>query len=795
MRVRFSLLLLAVLGLHAAAAAQPSGYEGWSRVRTPNFTFIGNAKEADLRRAALKLEAFREVLRQVMGTETAPTTPTNVVLFSDDASYRPHKPRRADGTIDDQISGYFQPDSEINYITLSHTGSERQVQGTMFHEYVHAVLDAQGGDADVPLWIGEGLADYYQTLEIIDESTIRVGSPVNGHLYTLNRQSLVPIDSILAHETEKLRESVGVARGLFYAQSWAMVHMLLQTGRQGSVVKYLNEIRQRTPENKAFEKAFGQTPLQMEADLRGYLARKTFLSQDARLSQKVIPELSAASARMSEAEVLTALGDLHYRSNRKSDAETTLRQALRLDPSSGSANTLLGSLLMDRKQYTEARRHLEKGASAGSGTYLSNYRLAYLLSREGEDEFGSVSRIEPAVAARIRSLLAKAIESQPAFVESYELLGYVSLVNNEQLDDAVKIVQKGLALAPSDLRLSMRLAEILARQRKFDEAKSRTEALIAAGASGDLKIRATSLLSHIASQREAERQNAERSKWLASGRPVKRIENVPKPSESEIERQQNEERIRAMNDAVRKPAADERRVLGRLERIDCTKRPLIFNVRTADGPLSLAARDFADLLLVSLDPSASNVEIGCDSRLAHLNALITYRSPIKGKSEGSELVAIEFVPKEFRVMTEQEMNASTLVVYDLPRPPSAAPPATGKDADTRRQEMLNASIRSALTKPAAKQKRLFTYLEAVDCSGGDVSIRLKGETPIRLRPKRGEQPKIVVFTPELLDLRFQCGLGPVDFPVVVTYTDSPDGKTLGEMVAIEFVPKNFTLDN
>jgi cytochrome c-type biogenesis protein CcmH/NrfG len=60
-----------------------------------------------------------------------------------------------------------------------------------------------------------------------------------------------------------------------------------------------------------------------------------------------------------------------------------------------------------------------------------------LLSREGRDEFGFVSTFDTATAAKMREMLKKAIALNPTFTESYELLAFVNLVNNEELDDAV----------------------------------------------------------------------------------------------------------------------------------------------------------------------------------------------------------------------------------------------------------------------------------------------------------------------------------------------------------------------
>ena len=90
------------------AVAKPN--DEWLRIRTTNFTLVGNASAADIRRVAIRLEEFREAFRQVFyRAELTSPVPTTVVVFKSNLAYRPFKPHRADGTIDDSITGYFMP--------------------------------------------------------------------------------------------------------------------------------------------------------------------------------------------------------------------------------------------------------------------------------------------------------------------------------------------------------------------------------------------------------------------------------------------------------------------------------------------------------------------------------------------------------------------------------------------------------------------------------------------------------------------------------------------------------------
>src|SRR5207342_1077064 len=74
-------------------------------------------------------------------------------------------------------------------------------------------------------------------------------------------------------------------------------------------------------------------------------------------------------------------------------------------------------------------------------------------------------------AATMRSELTKAIALKPDFVESYSLLGFVNLVRNEQLDETIELLKKGLNISRGNHRVLLTLAQLYMRKEKFAEAR------------------------------------------------------------------------------------------------------------------------------------------------------------------------------------------------------------------------------------------------------------------------------------------------------------------------------------
>ena len=191
MNTRRAAALVFILGISLLLAGSVSAKDEWLNVRSKNFNLIGNASDKDIRRVATKLEQFREAFRLLFaGTNLSSPILTNVVVFKSDSSYKAFKPRRADGKADTFIAGYFQSGEDVNYITLAAGGADADTFGTIFHEYVHFIVNTNIGKSEVPPWFNEGLAEYYQTFEMEDDIKAKLGLPQADHLYLLRETSL-----------------------------------------------------------------------------------------------------------------------------------------------------------------------------------------------------------------------------------------------------------------------------------------------------------------------------------------------------------------------------------------------------------------------------------------------------------------------------------------------------------------------------------------------------------------------------------------------------------------------------
>jgi hypothetical protein len=171
----------------------------WVRVETANFVVYGEAGEGRVREVAQEFERFREALARVIpGTATTAAVPTVVVLFNSDRAFEPYRPKYNGKPI--TLGGYFLSSDDMNIVALV-DGDRDEALRRIFHEYVHlAIANVLHG---LPLWLNEGLAEFYSTFKVQDNGRrALVGGLIPAHLQLLNQRRLLSLDELLAVEED-----------------------------------------------------------------------------------------------------------------------------------------------------------------------------------------------------------------------------------------------------------------------------------------------------------------------------------------------------------------------------------------------------------------------------------------------------------------------------------------------------------------------------------------------------------------------------------------------------------------
>lgn len=630
-------LLLAAFCLPLASprpgAAQAGG---WVSVRSENFLVVGHVGEAEARQIAFQLERCRSVLSQLLAKDYFDATiPTTAIVFRNDSEYEPFKPLH-NGQPAQGIGGHFLSSPDISYITLSADARPGDdLGGVVSHEYVHSLVRNKFGRA--PLWFNEGLAEYYSTLDILgDGQRVRTGKLLPRRIDYLRTHQLLPLRALVEADHYSPYYNEHDQRGIFYAQSWALVHYLL-SDRNGNGQEQLSRLLELLTTGASFDEALRQVfkldAATLESELNGYIRLKLYQEQVKTLPAQPSFNQKTQSTPITEAEAQGYLGDLLLRADRLAAAETYLQTAAKLDPQLAPVQTSLGILRLRENNIEEAKAHLQRALAADPRNYLAHYYLAELLRRETPASGHSVAEYVERTR-QIREELKKSLEFQPDFLNASAMLISVDIERNPQLDEAQALLKQAMTLAPYRQDFRLLLAQIHLRREEFVEARQALEQLMSKGRA-DLQLRteARTLLSTLDAKEEAAaRRKAQPDELLMnSDAQVAALPcDMPEPGPH----------YKPLRFAGQQ-------VCGRLVSVECFETGVVLNVEVGERTLKLRSDALKRIRFVTYTSEVAG-RIECGPRPFANLVLITYRQgrATEAKVDG-EVIAVEFVPQDW----------------------------------------------------------------------------------------------------------------------------------------------------
>lgn len=401
-------------------------------------------------------------------TVNAPV-PTSVFLFKNDKTFEPYIFRVRDKT--PSLAGYFLARSDGNYIAIS---VAREVSRIIFHEYLHFFIN--NNLPAVPLWLNEGLAEYYSTFSS-DDDQANLGWPVKNHLdylqqqqTTLQASGMMPLDQLFAVEDGAIFHEEESRQGIFYAQSWLLVHYLLQ-GQEGKLrpqfSQFFTLLAQGRAQDRAFAEAFALDRTQLERNLENYLHQQRFnytQVNSAQLDIKTTPQVTA----MSYAEFVFHLGDLlaHVDEERLPEAETFFNEALTVNPNYGHAYAGLGYIAGERGNFAEARDYFAKAMQLGPPRAVTHYQFGECLMAKIKNNAGwnSKDRTVTQNAREARTAFRAAVDLDYRFIAALAAFGETFLfAPADSLAEGITALEIASAQLPSRMDIALNLLTLHAR--------------------------------------------------------------------------------------------------------------------------------------------------------------------------------------------------------------------------------------------------------------------------------------------------------------------------------------------
>ena len=466
------LLRCALVILGWLAVTDLSAKSRWVTGSVEEFTVYANTSKWVASEVVADLRQLKALFRRVYPKLVLRNLPPlRVFALKNEATMRRFS-RLVDGK-PVQSAGSFIQDYEGALILINTDADREFVRKVIFHEYVHFLLSG----IHLPTWLNEGLAELYSTVEISKvEATI--GKADGYRAARLQRARIIPLERffrITRHSPEYSSEKHG--RGVFYAQSWALVHFLslgLTNLPQGAFSKLVGSVlTEPIVSEETFTETTGLSFDEVERRLKKYV--RGGQHQYLRLRTPALPKDETLELTpVSEGESDLIVGMLLLATREPEEAYAPLEYASRKLPDSPKAAAYRGYYLYRQRLYPAAVEAfveaIERGSESAS-TYL--FHAAAILQRDNPDRLMLAGIFDREATVTLLRSLFKARELGERRAILYRNIGQVWL-NSEVTarEGHIGAVAEGLRLHPDDELLGYYVSRLLFNIEKYDEART-----------------------------------------------------------------------------------------------------------------------------------------------------------------------------------------------------------------------------------------------------------------------------------------------------------------------------------
>ncbi|MFN0103399.1 MAG: tetratricopeptide repeat protein [Bryobacteraceae bacterium] len=404
-----------------------------------------------------------EQMRALLGGSTK-FLPLRVVLLGSSPLFAALRPSAT-------VGGFYQSSAEEDWIVVQwgRPDSER----AMSHEIVHAFMEHSGPRR--PLWMEEGLAEFYSTALLehksattgrgpqptrnsrpnpaATESVLReflsnswtIGRPIAMHVRALNQRAWLGEREFFEAGPDSVLREEDSRGSRFYAQSWAVVHYLLTTpGVREKTPALFTALSEGVPFARACEAVLGQRQGMLLEAARRAVEEGNFRTASVAAGPIARPAQLPVALTGEESDAILvnlslAVGHPH------------LADKMARSPAQR------GLLALSRGNRGEAERLLAEAVANGAPGAAPHFELAMLIREE---------KREP---ERVAALLRQTVERNPNHAEAHFILGLNAAAAGDN-EGAIDYYQKAAQILPRQANFWHALALALERTGRLAEA-------------------------------------------------------------------------------------------------------------------------------------------------------------------------------------------------------------------------------------------------------------------------------------------------------------------------------------
>jgi Flp pilus assembly protein TadD len=633
-----------------AHAAEPH----WIRLNSSHFSVVADGGEKQGKEVMARFEQMRSAFGQLlMRSRVNLPEPMDVIALANQEDYSAVVPGRQGPLLSE---AFFVPGEDRYYfvVNLSRQDSWRAVA----YDFAKTLLNYNYPPAQP--WFDEGFAQYFSSLQLGQKVQIG-GEPESAADRSSSFASLLSSKpwttsgQLFAMRPQARGNTPAPQDGLFAAQSWILLHFLINQNKLEQTGNYFDlALNRKLSAEQAIQQAYDMTPAQFDQAVRSYWQSLMPRLQSPTAAGKELAgsPLGQAPTVSPNEEIGSSVQELPPAVGQALVAEMAMRLPEHHDHAINQLNSLANQPKLDNEvahralsfaylqnnQYTEATEELSKAAELDPRDPWIHFYAALIKYHQGQ----SVGREFEGLANMMQDLHA-VLDWNSEFAECYNMLG-LARVEGGGMTSAMQSMRTAMQLSPRNQQYELNMAKIYIAAKKFEAAQAM---LVRLTSSSDTKIAqlASKQLSDLpamqkygvppqpdaaaapatSSVKTVTPSSTSASMW-PSRNPITRGTTQPAettPSSSDED-----------SDVPPQPQIDKRPLLylkGRLISVDCSHAPMaIVTVSATAKRMNLRTEDYKSLTLIGAD------EFSC--AWSNRPASVNYRAG--GKSDG-DLVSLE----------------------------------------------------------------------------------------------------------------------------------------------------------
>lgn len=498
--ILFAFLIAFALALPAHATDQQ-----WQRISSDHFVVLTDASAKKGQEIAARFEQMRAVFGELLGRrKLRMSQPIDILAFADEKEYQRMAP--LDGGRPTKASGFTLTGDDRVFFVLdaSDTESYRAIEHALAHYFL------QYNYPPAQAWFDEGLAEYFASLILTAKEeqlgtdpelhpayeTNLLGTSMQNALAAkslteiLNGPVWLKLPDLFAMKNRVVNGQEGTHSTMFYAQSWMLVHYLVNKNKLAETGKYLQLVMsEKMPVEQAVQQAYGMSVAELDQAVKDYFHSLKPLFETLGESQRRNPlpgvdvvyksplpfpieEVAVSTRQAPLAEAAARVSEIELRIPERSEAALQELQKLTADEKTDTtvAHRALAWWYMQRNDLNRAYEEVRTAMELRVSDPWVRYYLALTTYRSGE----KAARVQG--LANMMESLQVVLDEFPEFAEAYNMLGWARLTGGGA-NSAVEAMKMAVQLSPRDEEYQLRLSRAYLAAKKYDEATATLQRL------------------------------------------------------------------------------------------------------------------------------------------------------------------------------------------------------------------------------------------------------------------------------------------------------------------------------